>query len=267
MTSELYIHLIPRRLLQNPEQWEMPSLFPTLYLCGAKYAARPLSPSPAAPQLLTCPHLTSILSPGRNLIHKRSTPILNPHFSCFNMMLQMYSSSTWTYKFKVCKPYQVTGAFEGYSYLSTLSWILKTGFPKVLNTVLFMVLTWQCLQMTTAYQKPIWKRDLLFIFGTICVMTLCFMYRDFPYLSCLTFFPENFQSVFLEIGRAEVNILFVQPRTESKRILSMFQKMLESRCHINNRRSSSIMASAWISKELSTSGCSSEHRIPHEVKG
>lgn len=248
----------------------MPSLFPTLYLWGGKYAARPLSPSPAAPQMLTCPHLPSILSPGRDLIHKRSTPILNPHSSCFNVMLQMYSSSTWTYKFKVCKPYQVSkvmGAFEGYSYLSTLSWILKTGFPKVLSTVLFMVLMWQCLQMTTAYQKPIWKRDLLFIFGIICVMTLCFMYRDFPYLSCLTFFPENFQSVFLETGRAEVNILFVQLRTESKRTLSMSQKMLESRCHVNNTRSSSIMESAWISKEMSTCGCSSEHRMPHEAKG
>lgn len=115
--------------------------------------------------------------------------------------------------------------------------------------------------------KSLFEKEIYYSFLELSVMTLCFMYRDFPYLSCLTFFPENFQSVFLETGRAEVNILFVQLRTESKRTLSMSQKMLESRCHVNNTRSSSIMESAWISKEMSTSGCSSEHRMPHEAKG
>lgn len=105
--------------------------------------------------------------------------------------------------------------------------------------VLFMVLMWQGLHVITVYWKPIWKRDWLFIFSTVFVMTLLSMYRAFPFLSCLTFFPE-FQSVFLESGSGEVNILFVQLRTESTWILSISQKRVEPRCPISNRRSSTM---------------------------
>lgn len=67
--------------------------------------------------------------------------ISNPHFSCFNLNLQMYNIPAIT--FKVHKPYQVfkeTGAFKGYSpqtLLRNLGKKKKKGFPKVSSIVLF----------------------------------------------------------------------------------------------------------------------------------
>lgn len=126
--------------------------------------------------------------------------------------------------------------------------------------VLFTVLMWQGLCVITAYWKPIWKKDLLFVFRTTFVMTLLSMYRSFPYLSCLTFFPEDFQSVVLERGSGELNILFVQLRTESKYILSMSQKRLQLHCPISNRRSSSTMGDSPNLLRDEHLWTSSEHR-------
>lgn len=88
--------------------------------------------------------------------------------------------------FKVHKPYQVfkeTGAFKGYSPQTLLRNLGKKKKKKVSQRFrvlsFFMVPMWHCLQMTTTYPKPMWKRDLSLIFRTTFVMSLWWRYGDF----------------------------------------------------------------------------------------
>lgn len=104
----------------------------------------------------------------------------------------------------------------------------KPVFPNVLNPVFFMVLMWQCLQMTTAYQKPTWKRDLV-IFRNIIVMPLSSMDPSFSYLIFFTFLSAYSHGVFWKLGGEKLTYvcLLVQQNWIETFILSMSQKNVE----------------------------------------
>lgn len=64
----------------------------------------------------------------------------------------------------------------------------------------FMVPMWHCLQMTTAYPKPMWKRDLSLIFRTIFVMSLWWRYGDFSMSILFNLLHWRFPVSFCKLG-------------------------------------------------------------------
>ena len=134
----------------------------------------------------------------------------------------------------------------------------KTISPKFLNTIFFMVLMWQCLQMTTTYQKPIWKRDLLFIFRNIFVMPL------WSKLSKVHLWKEVSPSLmhistvsFWNLGEEKLIFVWLFNRTELKIIFFPCPKKGWDRVdYINN--SSSIMCTRMPQFKRCATLCNSE---------
>lgn len=142
------------------------------------------------------------------------TLTLNPHFSCF-------STSLWMFQLLNLRCLNFIMSLKWLGHLKVFFLIFKhytkfwrTVFPKVLNTVFFYGSELTMFTNDHSLSKASVKKR-LFIFRNIFVMPLWLMYWGFSYLRCLTFLTAEFHTVFLEIGRVEINIYLVVYSTEN----------------------------------------------------